>query len=282
MARRDTSFYYAFLLLPRARRRAIIAVWDFFRAVDDAVDEKAGGGWQPEAGGSRLTAEEELARWRRELAAAYGDGQALTGQGQELAHYIRAFGLSRQPFEDVIDGVEMDLVKHRYRTFEELYLYCLKVASAVGLVCIEVFGYRNPGTRQYAIDLGVALQLTNIIRDLGRDLDAGRVYLPQEDLDRFGCTEDDLRQGVVSDRVRHLLEFESARAHQYYDKARAGLPRDDRRALVAARVMGAIYLDLLRRIEASDFDVFSRIIRAPRPRRAWIAGLTWAKTMMGR
>ncbi len=278
MARRHTSFYYAFLLLPSAKRRAIIAIWDFFRAVDDAVDETAGKDGESGAGS---TPGEELCRWRRELDAAFGDGSPRTPQGAGLVPHIKAFRLPRQPFDDVIDGVEMDLVKHRYQTFDELYTYCLRVASAVGLVCIEVFGYRNPATRQYATDLGVALQLTNIIRDLARDLDSGRLYLPQEDLERFRCTEDELRRGVVTPGVERLLAFETARARQYYDRARDGLPREDRRALVAARVMGAIYFDLLRRIERSRFDVFSRIVRAPGPRRAWIAGMTWTRTMMG-
>ncbi len=278
MARRHTSFYYAFLLLPPAKRRAIVAIWDFFRAVDDAVDESGGPGSD---GSPDATSRAALVAWRRELAACFDGAKPQTPQGEALVPHIRAFGLPRRPFEDVIDGVEMDLVKHRYQTFDELHQYCLRVASAVGLVCIEVFGYRNAGTRQYAIDLGVALQLTNIIRDLARDLDSGRLYLPQEDLDRFGCGENELRRGAVTPRVEQLLAFESGRARQYYDRARNGLPREDRRALVAARVMGAIYLDLLRRIERSRFDVFSRVVSAPGPRRAWIAGLTWARTMIG-
>ncbi len=278
MARRDTNFYYAFLLLPPAKRRAIVAVWDFFRAVDDAVDERA----RPQGdGGSERAGAEELARWRSELAASYGEGAPTTSEARALIPHIDAFRLPRLPFEDVIDGVGMDLVKHRYETFDELRGYCLKVASAVGLVCIEIFGYRNPGTRQYAIDLGIALQLTNVIRDLGRDLAGGRVYLPQEDLSRFECAEADLRRGASDGRVRRLLAFECERARGYYSRAGKALPPEDGRSMVAARIMGAIYLDLLRRIERSNFDVFSQTIRAPRPRRAWIAGLTWARAMMG-
>ncbi len=274
MARRDTSFYYAFLLMPARKRDAIVATWDFLRAVDDAVDEKAD---TDEAGAAAA----ELAKWRAELAACYEGTAPETGQGRRLAPYVGVFGLPRRAFDAVIDGVEMDLVPRRYATFDDLYGYCLRVASAVGLVCIEIFGYRNQACRQYAIDLGVALQLTNIIRDLGRDLDAGRLYLPLEDLARFGCTEDDLKQREITGRVRDLVAFECERARAYYDRARRGLPREDARSLVAAQVMGAIYFDLLRRIERSGYDVFSRVARASRPRRAWIALATWTRTMLG-
>ena len=180
MARRDTNFYYSFVVLPEHKRRAIIAVWDFCRAVDDAVDERAGqlGTRGVEAGGGRV--DRRLAR--RTGGVLRGPAAAHTaGRGPGAPH--RAFKLPRQPFEDVIDGVEMDLDRPRFRTFDDLRGYCLRVASAVGLVCIEIFGYTNPRCRQYAIDLGIALQLTNILRDLGRDLDAGRLYLPTEDLD---------------------------------------------------------------------------------------------------
>jgi phytoene synthase len=274
MARRDTSFYYAFLLLPARKRDAIVATWDFFRAVDDAVDEKAEGDQEADAA-------LELAKWRAELAACYDGAAPATGQGRRLAPCVRAFRLPRRAFEAVIEGVEMDLAPRRYATFDDLYEYCLRVASAVGLVCIEIFGYRNQASQQYAIDLGVALQLTNIIRDIGRDLDAGRLYLPLEDLARFGCSEDDLKQREAVGRVRDLIAFECERARVYYDRARRGLPREDARSLVAAQVMGAIYFDLLRRIERSGYDVFSQVVRASRPRRLWIALVTWTRTMMG-
>ena len=167
----------------------------------------------------------------------------------------------------------MDLEQRRYDTFEVLKQYCLRVASAVGLICVEIFGYRDLHTRDYAIDLGIALQLTNIIRDVAADLERGRVYIPIEDLIRFGCTEDDLRSGIVTDNVRLLLAYQAERARQFYRKAEAALPQHDERRLVAARIMGAIYLDLLRTIERSGYDVFRRRLRVSRPRQAMIAAL---------
>jgi phytoene synthase len=278
MARRDTSFYYSFVVLSGARRRAIIAVWDFCRVVDDAVDEKAE---RVDPGASTAAAAAELSKWRDELAACYEGRPPRTPQGLALAPHIAAFHLPRRSFDDVIDGVEIDLDRPRFRTFADLRQYCLRVASAVGLICIEIFGYTNEQSRQYAVDLGIALQLTNILRDLGRDLAAGRLYLPVEDLERFGVSEDDLRAGHVTERVRALLQFEAGRARDCFARAARGLPREDARSLVAARIMGAIYLDLLERIEMSDYHVFSETIRAPRWRRATIAATTWLSAMAG-
>jgi len=277
MGRRDTNFYYSFVVLPAHKRAAIIAVWDFFRAVDDAVDE-AGAFDSAEA---RAAAEAEVGAWRRELAACYGEGTPGTPQGQALVPHVSRFGLPRQAFTDVIDGVEMDVTRRRWATFGDLRQYCLRVASAVGLVCIEIFGYRDPSCRQYAVDLGIALQLTNILRDLGKDLRAGRLYLPQEDLARFGVVEEELRLGQDGPAVRALLAFQAERAHEYYDRAAAGLPRHDARSLVAARIMGAIYQALLRRIEQSGFAVFGEPLRLSRWRKAGIALRTWTGSMLG-
>jgi phytoene synthase len=278
MARRDTNFYYSFVVLPEHKRRAIIAVWDFCRAVDDDVDERAG---QLATEESRHAAAQSLAGWRDELAACYEGRQPRTPQGIALAPHVAAFRLPRKPFDDVIDGVEIDLDRPRFRTFDDLRGYCLRVASAVGLVCIEIFEYKNPACRQYAIDLGIALQLTNILRDLGRDLAAGRLYLPTEDLARFGVTEDDLRTGRVTGPVRALLDFESRRAREHYVCAARELPREDRRRLAAARIMGAIYLNLLQRIELSGYDVFGAPIRVPRWRQVTIAASVWLSAMVG-
>lgn len=270
---RDTSFYYSFLVLPRGKRRAVVAVWDFCRAVDDAVDRpsEAGQAAPPEA----------LARWRDELAACYGGRTPRTWQGRNLKPYVARFALPRTPFEDLIDGVEMDLGAPRYRTFDELHRYCTRVASTIGLLCIEIFGYRDPATRDYAAALGVALQLTNIVRDLPADLAAGRLYLPTEDLERFACTEADLRRGL-SEPVAALLRHECERARRFYRKARAALPAADRRRMVAAEIMGAIYFAILRRIERRGYDVFSRVVRVPRPQRAWIAASVWLGNLAGR
>ena len=273
---RDTSFYYSFLVLPAEKRRAIVAVWDFCRAVDDAVDEADGG-----------SAAAEVARWREELARCFDGGAPQTPQGRALQPLIAAFSLPRPAFEALIEGVEMDLHTTRYATFADLYEYCIRVASAVGLICVEIFGCEDPASRHYAIDLGVALQLTNILRDVPGDLARGRVYLPTEDLVRFGCRDDDLGaeaahagHGVQSLAVKELLAFQAQRARDYYRRADAAMPRTDARRLAAARIMGAIYRGILDRIEAADYDVFSRVIRVPRPRRALLAATTWAKTVI--
>ena len=268
MSGRATSFYYSFLALPPDKRSAITAVWDFFRAVDDAVDEPA-------------DAEPALAlnRWRDEVARMYDGRPPETPQGQELVPFISTFNLPRSAFEDVIDGVAMDLGHRRYETFDALRQYCLRVASAVGLICVEIFGYRDVQTRDYAIDLGIALQLTNIIRDAASDVRRGRVYIPTEDFRRFGCTEQDLSAGVMTDNLRRLLAFQAARARQFYQKADANLPRHDQRRMIAARIMRAIYFELLRTIERSGYDIFRGKARVSRPRQALIAALTWVKVM---
>jgi phytoene synthase len=275
---RDTNFYYSFLVLPAAKRRAIVAVWDFCRAVDDAVDEANG----PDA------AMKEIARWRRELAAVFDGGVIQTAQGRALGPFVRQFNLPRPAFEALIEGVEMDLGSRRYETFADLYEYCIRVASAVGLICVEIFGCGDARSRQYAIDLGVALQLTNILRDVPEDLRRGRVYIPQEDLRRHRCSEEDLAReaaaaggGVQSPEVKALLRYQAQRARDYYRRAAEGLPRADARRLAAAEIMGAIYRGILARIEAADYDVFSRVVTIPRPRRALIAASTWAKTALG-
>jgi len=277
MSGRDTNFYYSFLVLPSEKRRAIVAVWDFCRAVDDAVDEAPEAAGPDDPGSARA----QLARWREELAACYGRGDPRTAQGANLLPFIRRFSLPREAFEAVIDGVAMDLDRSRYATFEDLREYCLRVASAVGRLCIEIFGYTDPRTRDYARDLGIALQLTNIIRDIGTDLARGRIYLPLEDLARYGCSEENLRSGVVSEPVRNLLAFECDRAAGFYERAERELPAADRRGMVAARIMAGIYRAILDRIEHSGYAVFGEKIRVPRPRRAVIAALLWARAVCG-
>lgn len=276
---RDTNFYYSFLVLPAVKRRAIVAVWDFCRAVDDATDE---------LGGRDLSsAAAEVERWRAELSACFDGGAPETDQGRALLPVIERFRLSREPFEALLAGVEMDLAPRRYETFDDLYEYCIRVASAVGLMCLDIFGYRESGARQYAIDLGVALQLTNILRDVRDDLGRGRVYIPLEDLRAQGCSEEDLRResaaaggGIRSPAVKAVLRQQAVRAREYYARAARALPARDAGRLVAAEIMGAIYKRILERIEARDYDVFSEVVRIPRSRRAVIAVSTWARTML--
>jgi len=274
---RDTNFYYSFLVLPPEKRRAIVAVWDFCRAVDDSVDEAGAG--EP--------ARVQVARWRNELEQVFGGGTPQTHQGLRLAPFVPEFKLPRAAVEALIEGVEMDLDSRRYESFADLYEYCIRVASAVGLICLEIFEYSDRRSRQYATNLGVALQLTNILRDVPEDLARGRVYIPQADLRAHGCSEEDLRRevaeaghGVRSPHVKALLRQQADRARDYYRKAAADLPAADVSRLVAAEIMGAIYRRLLGRIERADYDVFSRVMRIPRPQRAVIAAGTWARTML--
>jgi phytoene synthase len=278
---RDTSFYYSFLVMPPRKRNAIIAVWDFCRAVDDAVDEVV-----PEAewkGGltdaARAQATREIAGWRHELEALY-TGTPQSPQGLALQPFVREFGLPRAQFDALMGGVEMDLEHARYPTFAVLSEYCRRVASAVGLICLEIFEYRDPQARDYADSLGMALQLTNIIRDVAVDLRRGRVYLPAEDLATFGVTVEALEAGRVTPAIRGLLEFECRRAREFYARAARHLPPADRRSLLAAEIMGAIYFEILQRIERSGYDVFSRRIRVPRPHRAVIALRLWLRAFL--
>jgi len=263
---RKTSFYYSFLVLPADQRRAIIAVWDFCRVVDDAVDEAE----------SRESAVAAVRFWRAELGRCFEHGTPETREGAHLQPFIARFDLPRQAFEDVIDGVAMDLDTTRYETFDDdLLQYCHRVASAVGLICINIFGCEHPSARQYAIDLGVALQLTNILRDIKDDLARGRVYIPQADLRATGCRIEDLAAGVVTEPVRRLMVLECRRAHDFYDRAVQSRPPSDRRRLVAAEIMRAVYYETLRRIERRHYDVFTTRPRVPKPMQAAIALKQW-------
>ena len=273
---RKTSFYYSFLVLPKAKRDVIVAVWDFCRAVDDAVDLES------DPAKARVALEE----WRREVGRVFC-GAPLTRQGMALQTLASPFTLPREQFDALIDGVGMDITPRRFQTFAELEPYCLRVASSVGLICAEIFGYRDPVVREYARDLGVALQLTNILRDVCVDYTQGRLYLPVDDMTRFGVTEDDIARecrgagaGVESPAVRALLEFQAKRAHEFFAKASRVLPEAERRAVLAAEIMRAIYEETLGRIEAEGFDVFSRVIRLRRVTQARIAaGVLWDTTV---
>jgi phytoene synthase len=262
---RATSFYYAFLVLPAEERRAIIAVWDFCRAVDDAVDEEGNG-----LPSGRAAVE----FWRRELAACFAGAGPSTPQAGAIQPFIARFGLPRQAFEDVIDGVEFDLERNRYETFDDLRQYCRRVASAVGMICIRIFGCTSPRSVEYADNLGIALQLTNILRDVRPDLERGRVYLPLEDLDAFGCSIDDLRRQTMTESMKKLIAFECERARSFYGRAVDVRPPEDRKRLLAAEIMRAVYFETLRRIERRGYDVFAAT-RVPRPKQAVIAIGQW-------
>jgi phytoene synthase len=272
--RASSNFYYAFMLLPLERRRALHAVYAFCRFVDDITDDIGGDDSiaQPVA---------MLARWREELLKVFA-GTPTRPVSRALADNVGRFGIPRRYFEEVIDGVEMDLTRRRYESFDELSLYCRRVASAVGLICIEIFGYRNPATRVYAEKLGLAFQLTNIIRDVREDAERGRIYLPLEDLRRFGVTEAELLEGAYSDRFRTLMAFEAQRARDFYREAAQALPPEDRPAMLSAEAMRLIYSSLLERIVRSDYRVFDRRYRLSTPRKLYLVGRAWAGTRLSR
>jgi 15-cis-phytoene synthase len=262
---RTTNFYYSFVFLPPERREAIEAVYAFARRSDDVAD-------------SHLPADEarqQLELCRRDLDRCYRAGglpsQGLTPELAALARAVHRFQIPREHFEELLRGIEMDLSPQSYRTFEELSLYCYRVASTIGLISIEIFGYKNLLTRKYAANLGMALQLVNILRDLQSDARRERVYLPKEDLERFGVSPEDFLEGKPGGRFVELMEFESERARRYFALARQALPSEDRRSMVIAEIMGAVYWRLLTRIKSRNYDVFGGRVRLSRPLKFWIA-----------
>jgi phytoene synthase len=266
----SSNFYYAFMLLPAERRRALYAVYAFCRFVDDIADD-----------GTAVAPGLLLERWREELNRVYA-GVADRPLSRALAANVHRFSIPQRYFEEVIDGVEMDLTRKRYATFEELRLYCRRVASAVGLICIEIFGYQNPATRTYAEQLGLAFQLTNIIRDVREDAARDRIYLPLEDLERFGVTEDEILKSAYTPAFHQLMEFEAERARALYREAGAALTAGDRPAMIAAEGMRLIYSALLERIVKSGYRVFDRRLSVSTPRKLYLVGRAWAGTRFAR
>jgi phytoene synthase len=266
-----TSFYYAFRVLPAAKRRAIYALYALCRALDDCVDEKGGEG---EAG---------LRRWLQEVDRCYA-GAPQTELGRELAEALRRFPIPRSCIEDVAEGCRMDLAGTRYSTFDELRLYCRRVAGAVGLASIEIFGYRDPGTRDYAVELGLALQLTNILRDLADDAARGRLYVPLCELQRFGVAPAEFLQAAgraapPPPAVAELLRAEAERARAHYERAQELLPAGDRRSMAPAEIMGAVYRALLDEFVRRGYPLGTRV-RLSRPRKLWIALRTLARVRL--
>ena len=265
-----SNFFYAFLCLPRPQREALYAVYAFCRIVDDAVD----------VGHDRAAQRKELERWRQEIVQVFG-GAPEHPAARRLQEAVRLFRIPREALNEIIAGVEMDLDRSTYESFDDLYPYCYRVASAVGLCCIEIFGYTDPCAREYAVNLGTALQLTNIMRDVGADARAGRGYLPQEDLRKFGVTTDDLRAGRYTGEFVSLMRHQAARARQFYRAARDAFPTADARSLVAAEIMGRIYRALLDEIEARGFRVFEERVTVPTGRKLAIALRCWASARFG-
>ncbi len=263
----------AFILLPPEKRAGMSTLYAFCREVDDVADEES----IPLA-----TRREQLQQWRDDIRAACENGTPRFPVNQELKPVIQKYGLSFSLFDELIKGVEMDLDVTRYETFEQLEQYCYRVASVVGLLSIEIFGYRNPQCTEYAVHLGKALQLTNILRDVGNDAGRARIYLPLAELKRHGVTEADILEGRYSPAFAELAGTVAARARDYYRKAREALPREDRRAMVSAELMGSVYWRLLCKLERSHFNVLSLTpMRLSKPQKLFLILRTWFRHFTG-
>ena len=268
-----SNFYYAFRTLPKQKRRAIYSAYAFCRLCDDIAD-----GDMPIE-----SKRKELARVRQDLAAALSQDRppGPSPEFRALGHAARAFDIPLSYFEEVIDGVESDLTKTRFADFSELHTYCYKVASVVGLICIEIFGYRDPKARGYAVDMGIALQLTNILRDLKEDAERERIYIPQEDLHRFDYSETDLMHGVVNDNFAALMKFQADRARFYYEKSRPLFDLIEPESRACIRLLHTAYAAILDRIEACGFDVFSQRVglsvreKLTMTARLWLGSMTF-------
>ncbi len=263
-AKSGSSFYYSFMFLPSERRQAITALYAFCREVDDVVDECH----------DLSLAQTKLEWWRQEVGRVY-NGTPTHPVGLALKDVIKGFRLPQEQLLEIIDGMAMDLSQTRYLDFKGLQLYCYRVASVVGLLAAEIFGYQDRQTLKYAHDLGLAFQLTNIIRDVGEDARRGRIYLPIEDLQRFDVPAKDLLEARYSDAFRELMAFQAERAEKFYDQAFAQLPAIDRKAQRPGLVMAAIYRTLLREIARDGFLVLDRRTSLTPLRKVWLAGTTW-------
>jgi phytoene synthase len=259
-----SSFYYSFLFLPAERRRAITALYAFCREVDDVVDDTP----EPQIAATKL------AWWRVELGRLFA-GEPQHPVTRALHPFLSMYSLSEQRFAEIIDGMEMDLQQSRYLDWPALEVYCYRVAGVVGLLAANIFGYENAGTLDYARNLGIAFQLTNIIRDVGEDARKNRIYLPMDDLRRFGVPAADLLSGKQSEPFANLMRFEAERARGYYAQAMAALPAADRRSQRPGLVMAAIYRALLEEIERDGFRVLAQRTSLTPLRKFWIAWRTW-------
>jgi phytoene synthase len=264
-AQSGSSFYYSFLFLPPDRRRAITALYAFCREVDDAVDEPS------DASAARAA----LEWWRGEVAGLFA-GKAQHPVTRALAPWIGPFGISEARLNEIMDGLEMDLVQTRYLDFAGLKLYCRRVAGVVGELAAGIFGYRNARTLEYADRLGLAFQLTNIIRDVGEDARKNRIYLPMDELKESGVTAADIIDASHTESFVRLMRFQAERARRCYDEAIALLPPEDRQAQRPGLVMAAIYRTLLDEIAADDFQVLRQRVALTPVRKLWIAWRTWA------
>lgn len=261
-----SSFYYSFLFLPPARRQAIMALYAFCREVDDVVDEC----------NDPALAATKLVWWRMEVERI-ASKQATHPVGLALQAVSPEIEISAARLNEIIDGMEMDLQQTRYLDFTGLSLYCYRVASVVGLLAAGIFGYRDAQTEKYAHDLGMAFQLTNIIRDVGEDARRGRIYLPIDELKQFNVPAADILNARYSDNFTALMQFQYQRAERYYQDALAHLPACDRKSQRPGLIMAAIYRTLLEEIRAENFQVLHQRISLPPTRKLWLAAKTWIK-----
>lgn len=262
-----SSFYYAFNLLPVEKRDAMNTVYAFCRQTDDIVDE----GNDPEE-----LKFEKLRKWRIELEKAFAGHSEYTLLNK-LGKTISQFNIPLDPFFELLKGMEMDLQNKRYLSFDDLSIYCYRVASTVGLMCIEIFGYKHKSTKDFAVNLGIALQLTNILRDVKKDSLNGRIYLPQQDLIKFGYQDSDIFNHTYNANFVDLMVYEAKRAEEYFNKATLSLNLDDKASMFAARAMQHIYHKLLEKIIDADYDVYNNNIKVSKIEKAGIAIGVWAK-----
>jgi phytoene synthase len=259
----------AFVLLPKQKRDAMSALYAFCREVDDVADDENVPAKKRRA---------QLAGWRDDLKRACDNGSPQFEVNRELQPIIRQFGLPFELFDELIKGCEMDLDTKRYENFKQLELYCYRVASVVGLLSIEIFGYKKAATRDYAIYLGKALQLTNILRDVKNDAARGRIYLPLEELKRFNVSEDEILNSVYSKNYFSLAASNAGQAKLFYQLARNTLPVEDRKSMVAAELMGSVYWQLLRKLERRQFNVFGpQPVRINRPQKLLLILRSWLR-----
>jgi phytoene synthase len=261
-----SSFYYSFMFLTPERRQAITALYAFCREIDDVVDECR----------NPVPAQAKLDWWRQEIDRVF-DGAPQHPVARALQEVCKPFGLARERLFEIIDGMEMDLRQMRYADFPALKNYCYHVASVVGLLATAIFGHRDPGTLDYAHDLGIAFQLTNILRDVGEDARRGRIYLPEDEMQQFGVSAEDILAARMSEDFRKLMAFQAERAEMFYEQALAKLPVVDRKNQRPGLIMAAIYRATLREIVRSGYPVLDRRVRLSPARKLWLAGTTWLK-----
>jgi len=265
---KKSSFFYSFSMLPKEKNEAINTVYAFCRETDDIVDED---------NASADLKRSKIHEWKSELEISIKSGESKFPLLNKVSRVMKKFNIPSEPFFELIKGMELDIAKNRYNTFGELNDYCYKVASTVGLMCIEIFGYKNPKTKDFAVNLGIALQLTNILRDVKTDAKLGRIYIPLEDLRKFNYPEKELLNFNYNEEFRKLMKFECERAHSYYRKANDSLDKNDKGLMIAARIMQHIYFRILKKIEKKNYNVFDNEVKVSKLKKLLITAGVYLK-----